>query len=72
MAGKLANLKVLLTRQAHTVDSLAAQIESLGGQTQNLPLFAIETVLDQPAILKLQDDFSRCCIFDFSSFPHMF
>ncbi len=59
MPGNLNHLKVLLTRQASTVDDLQAQIAALGGSSINLPLFAIESLLDQQLVAALQIKFKR-------------
>ncbi len=54
MDKSLRGAKILLTRQLEQCASLNAQIASLGGISINVPMFAIESTLDQNKIWQIQ------------------
>lgn len=59
-SGKLANLRVLLTRQSADADNLATEIANLGGSSIHLPLFAVESILQPPYLQGILSKFDKC------------
>lgn len=56
----LANLRVLLTRQSVSADTLAADITKMGGSSIHLPLFAVQSLLQPAYIQEIQRKFNKC------------
>lgn len=62
MAGELKNVKVLITRQIDLSASLIKQIALLGGSSVCLPLFAIESLLNEELISIVQEKLNNCAL----------